>query len=103
MSFSTMSRTLSLHDRPLRAPEVRWRSVGNDLLLVHTQLKQYHVLNAVAGRIWELATGEESTGQIADLIASEYGHDRDQVLVDVTDTIEGFRALQLLTVIAPSP
>jgi hypothetical protein len=100
---SMISRKLSLDDRPMRAPEVRWRSVGDDLLLVHTLLKQYHVLNAVAGRIWELATGDESAGQIADRIASEYGHDRDQVLLDVTDTIEGFRALQLLTIVPPSP
>jgi len=82
--------------RPMRRPDVQWRTVGGEVLILHGMLKQYHVLNEVAARIWELADGQKTTGEIADTVAEEYSHDRDEVYRDVVETVEGLQALQLL-------
>jgi hypothetical protein len=81
--------------RITRSTLVTWRPVGDDRLLVHPVFKQYHVLNAAAGRIWELADGA-CVAAVADTIAAEYGVDRETVIADVQDTAAGMADLQLL-------
>lgn len=83
--------------RPRRNPDAQFRNVGDETLVLHTLLKQYHVLNSVAARIWQLADGERTVAQIADAVAEEYRHDRDEVRRDVMETLEGLAELQLIT------
>jgi hypothetical protein len=87
---------LGLEDRVTRNDAVVYRAVGSEILLVHRLLKQYHVLNSVAGRIWTLADGEHSLDQIADVVAEEYQADIERVRHDVVETVEGLAALQLV-------
>jgi hypothetical protein len=82
--------------RPRRNPETQFRNVGDEILVLHTLLKQYHVLNSVAARIWQLADGEHTVTQIADTLAEEFRHDRDEVHRDVVETLEGLAELQLI-------
>jgi Coenzyme PQQ synthesis protein D (PqqD) len=88
------------HDaiRPVRRSDVQWRTVGGEVLILQAVLKQYHVLNEVAARIWELADGRHTQGEIADVVSEEYSHDRDAVYEDVVETIRGLEALQLIEV-----
>ncbi|HSK77657.1 MAG TPA: PqqD family protein [Thermoanaerobaculia bacterium] len=87
--------------RPARRANVQWRQVGGDVLIMHALLKQYHILNSVAARIWELSDGSRTSGEIATLIAEEHSHDRAEVHRDVVETLEGLEALQLLDFKAP--
>lgn len=88
--------------RPRRNPDAQFRNVGDEILVLHTLLKQYHVLNSVAARIWHLADGERTVAQIADAVAEEYRHDRDEVHRDVVETLEGLAELQLITDSGPA-
>ena len=81
---------------PRRATSTQWRMVGRDTLVLHLGLKQYHVLNHVAGRIWDLCDGARSNGDIAAILADEFGVDESVVAGDVTDTVAGFETLGLL-------
>lgn len=82
--------------RPRRSAEVQWRSVGDELLILHLVLKQYHILNAVAARIWELSDGEHTADRITDRLAEEHAQDRQEICQDVIETLEGLKALQLV-------
>jgi hypothetical protein len=79
-----------------RNPDVQWRRVGDEILIVHVGLKQYHVLNSVAARIWELSEDDRSIEQIVSGLAVEYSADRQLIAQDVLETVEGLKALQLL-------
>lgn len=94
-----MNAQISLSQRetvPRPNPDVQWRRVGDEILIVHSSLKQYHVLNSVAARIWELLQDGRSVEQIANEVAAEYSGDRQGIAQDVLETVEGLKALQLL-------
>jgi hypothetical protein len=84
--------------RPRRSERVQARKVGRDTLVVHLLLKQYHVLNHTAGRIWDLADGERSGADIADEIAAELKIDRTTVEDDVMSTLQTLIDLRLIEI-----
>jgi pyrroloquinoline quinone biosynthesis protein D len=92
-SLQTQSRAW-----PHRSEHVQARKVGRDTLIVHLLLKQYHVLNHVAGRIWDLADGERSADDIAEEIAAEFKIDRATVGEDVTSTLRTLSELRLIEI-----
>lgn len=81
---------------PCRSQHAQARKVGRDTLIVHLMLKQYHVLNHVAGRIFDLADGTRSADQIAATIAAECGGDPAIVTQDVTSTLATLAKLRLI-------
>ena len=82
---------------PTLVENLRWRQVGDEILVLHTALKQYHILNSVASDIWQLSDGKHTTGEIVDHIAKTYDHDRDEVFRDVAESLEGFVEMQLIS------
>jgi hypothetical protein len=83
---------------PRRAESAQARKVGPDTLVLHALLKQYHVLNHTAGRIWELADGTLTTGEIAAIITAEYHADESLVSEDVAATVEALADLRILEI-----
>ena len=81
---------------PRRTEHAQARRVGRDTLIIHLLLKQYHILNNIAGRIWELADGSRSTSDIVSVIAGEFDMDDGVVREDVIATIESLSALRLI-------
>lgn len=81
---------------PQRSDHVQARKVGRDTLVVHLLLKQYHVLNHIAGRIWDLADGTHSGDDIATTIAAEFNADRGAVGDDVANTLQLLTDLRLI-------
>jgi hypothetical protein len=81
---------------PRRADRLQWRRVGKDTLVLHLTLKQYHILNHVAGRIWELCDGKRSNRAISMTLAEEFNADGQAVLDDVTSTLHGFQRIGIL-------
>ncbi|GAB4521507.1 MAG: hypothetical protein Tsb0019_22970 [Roseibium sp.] len=81
---------------PRRSDVTEWRKVGQDTLVLHLTLKQYHILNHVAGRIWALCDGTRSKRDIAGDLAQTFRADADAVLRDVEDTLQGFQAMGIL-------
>lgn len=96
--------TLQMHTSvwPRRSEQVQARKVGRDTLVVHLLLKQYHVLNHIAGRIWDLADGNRSGDDIAEEIATEFKIDRATVSEDVMNTLQTLMDLRLIEIKATS-
>lgn len=93
---------MSMGNCPQRSEHVQARKVGRDTLIVHLLLKQYHVLNHIAGRIWDLADGKHSGEDIAAAIAAEFNTDRLIVEDDVANTLQTLTELRLIEFKVPS-
>ena len=93
---------ISVDACPVRSVHVQARKVGRDTLVVHLLLKQYHVLNHIAGRIWDLADGVRSSDDIATEIAAEFNVDRSVVDADVASTLQALTDLRLIEDKLPS-
>ncbi|MBV8368592.1 MAG: PqqD family protein [Candidatus Eremiobacteraeota bacterium] len=81
---------------PLRSEGVQARKVGPDTLILHSLLKQYHVLNHVAGRIWDLADGTRGADEIGSIVAAEFAVDEATARADVVSTLEALAALRIV-------
>ena len=85
-SRGSMERSFIGH--PRRSGDTQARRVGDDTLIIHLQLKQYHILNSIAGRIWELSDGSRSVDDIVAAIAAEFDADPSIVREDVVARVE---------------
>jgi hypothetical protein len=61
-----------LTDVPHQNPNVVSRVVDGEAVLVHLGQNKIRVLNPVGARLWELADGRVTVGEIAHSIAAEY-------------------------------
>lgn len=73
---------MHLNDRPSRAQSVVSRLLDGEAVLVHPVQGKVRVLNSVGARIWELADGGRSIGEIARQVAQEYEVDLPQAEAD---------------------
>lgn len=60
------------------------RVVDGEALLIHLQSGEYFSLNPIGTRIWELLNGEQTLGQIADVLVLEYDVTLEQAQADIT-------------------
>lgn len=82
--------------KPIRNPETMWKRLGTEIVTLNRKTHQYHVLNASAATIFELATGENSLEIIAGKLADTFGIDVTQALDDTRETVAGMEKLGLL-------
>ena len=81
---------------PARNPEMMYKQLGTEVVVLNRKTKQYHVLNSSAAMIFELATGERSGDSIAAMVADRFGVSHEQAEADVKETIAGMEKLGLL-------
>jgi hypothetical protein len=60
------------------------RVVDGEALVIHLQSGEYFSLNPIGTRIWELLSGEETLGQIANVLVEEYDVTLEQAQADIT-------------------
>lgn len=63
---------MMLDSVPRQEPAVVSRLIDGEAVLVHPGQGKVRVLNTVGARLWELANGERTAGDIAQIIAGEY-------------------------------
>jgi hypothetical protein len=89
---------MDLDKYPVPHPQVAARIVDGEAVVVLADAGQVNVLNPVGTRIWELADGTRSVGQIANAIVAEYEVTLQTALQDVTEFLQSLadaRALVL--------
>ena len=57
---------------PVQNQDVAWRVVDEECIIIHPETSQATVLNSVGARIWELADGKNTAGQIVATLEEEY-------------------------------
>lgn len=71
-----------------RAPDVRFRAVDDETVVIRQEAAEALVLNEVAGRILELADGEATAGTIVETLLREYEVPADELAADVGTYLE---------------
>ena len=57
---------------PVQNPDVAWRMVDEECIIIVPETSQATVLNPVGARIWELADGSRAMGQILEQLVNDY-------------------------------
>ncbi len=77
---------MDLHVLPQRRPEIAWRVIEGEAIVVNPLAGLAYPFNPVATRCWELADGRSTVSEIASVIAEEFDVPFEQAAQDV----EGF-------------
>lgn len=71
------------HDLPRRNPDVLFRRLGDDMVLVHMKTNEIYALNPTAARFWELYSEGLSRGQIEDQVQAEFAVEPAQLTAEI--------------------
>jgi hypothetical protein len=82
---------------PCRLPEIAWRVIDGEAVVVQPRTGMVYPFNAVATRCWELADGTCTENQIAALIADEFDGPAEQISAEVSAFFEDLRLKGLVT------
>jgi hypothetical protein len=77
-----MSEAADLSHRPRRSPQVAWRLVAGEVVMVLPSTGKVHTLNRVGSRVWELADGTRDLAAIAQLLGAEFEVTDEQAAAD---------------------
>ena len=78
------------------------RVIDDEAVIVLSESGEVEVLNSVGARIWELADGTRTVGEIASAIEGEYAIEREHAVADVVEFI-GRLVSERIVVMADSP
>jgi hypothetical protein len=88
--------TLSLEDRVSRTTKAAWQDLDGETVLLVTAEEKLLGLNAVAGRIWQLADGSRSVEAIAREIELEFDSPGSDVCRDTLSFVDRLVGLGLM-------
>ena len=77
---------------PTHSPELIWRQLGDELVIVRPSDGLVTVLNGVGAIIWQAIDGERTISEIARLVCEEYDVTQQQAegdIVDLMNQLEG--------------
>ena len=81
---------------PSRKPDLLWRNVDGEIVILSTDSRNLQVFNEVGSRIWSLLDGVRTVSAIAEVICTEYGVQRETVERDILAYLEQLKKLGLV-------
>ncbi len=87
-----------LDRRPVRHPRTASRVIDDEAVIVTPEENLVKVLNEVGSRIWELADGTRTVGEIAEAIYIEFEVDKTQAEEDVVKFVEELEKSDMMAV-----
>ncbi|MHB0871727.1 MAG: PqqD family protein [Chloroflexota bacterium] len=76
---------------PFCGPDVIWRKIGEETILLNSRSENYYSLNEVGTRVWELIDGQTTAREIASRIAEEYDAPAEEIEEDVVALLQELR------------
>lgn len=92
-------KALTPNDRVKRRADVVSGEVAGEAVLVTPSQARVRMLNEVGSRVWDLADGEMTLQQMADVLVSEYQVTPDLATADVLAFVEELVAADLVEVL----
>ena len=80
----------------VRNPNLAWREIEGEIVIISPQDSQVHELNETAGVIWKHADGATTLEEIAADVATEFEVDVNDARADIIEMIRLLREKQLL-------
>ena len=78
------------------SPEISWRQVGDEAVILNTRTSAYYSLNHVALRIWELLSSGTSTENIVADLLREYNITEAVARKDVADLLKSLKEEKII-------
>jgi hypothetical protein len=75
---------------PAQTPDFIVEPLEGELLLYHLDEQKVLYLNQTAYLIWQLIDGKRSVGDILGLLSAAYPESKEQITVDLDDTLKLF-------------
>jgi hypothetical protein len=85
------------------APDVMFRLVGDEGVLVNLATERYLGLDAVGARMWQVLTSAASIEAACAQLLAEYDVDAGMLRADVREFVEQLLAQELIHVGSPDP
>ena len=90
--------SMSWHGKvPLQNPDLAWRMVDDECIIVDPQGSQATVLNPVGARIWDLMDGKRTLGEILGMVLQEYAVEPAQAELDAREFTEDLAKRKLIS------
>jgi hypothetical protein len=89
---------ISLEARIVVAPDVLFRLLGDEGVLVNLRTEQYLGVNAVGARMWELLSTSASIQTALDQLVQEYEVEPARLRADLIEFIDSLLAQHLIDV-----
>ena len=86
-----------MNDRMVKADDVIWRQIGDEIVIIRDNGLSTHVLNKTAGYIWEMCDGTCDVNAITDNICERFDVPTSQASADVIATINQLTEIGLLS------
>jgi hypothetical protein len=83
---------------PMRNPQLAWREIDGEIVIISPENSQVHELNETAALVWKRADGAQTVEEIAAGIAAEFEVSCESALNDVAELISQLAEKQLLKV-----
>ena len=74
--------------KPRRRPEIAWRVIDGEAVVVNPRTGLVYPFNPVAARFWELADGARTLDQIVAAVCEEFDAPQPQVSDDLNTFVE---------------
>ena len=85
--------------RIVRADDIIWRRIEDEVVLIKDDGLAVHVLNKTAAIIWEMCDGENAIEKIAATLCERFDISPDEAISDVKDTINKLENVGLLKLV----
>lgn len=80
-----------------RKPDLAWKKIGETAVILDLDgQRDFHQLNDVAARIWELCDGHKSLAEISKVISDEFEAESGEIEQDVESFSQKLLAMNLL-------
>jgi hypothetical protein len=83
---------------PQHSPNATHQAVGEEAILININTGSYYSLNDTGSLFWSLIDGQRSIADCAQLIATEYEVEADEVAVDLLELAAEFASEGLILV-----
>lgn len=80
----------------LRKPDLVWREVDGEVVVLSADNKHLEVFNDIGSRIWTLLNGERDVASIVAILCKEYEEQADRVEKDTIEHLEHLKRLNLV-------
>ena len=88
--------TLTIDDRVRRTMKAAWQELDGETVLLVSAEEKLLGLNAVAGRIWQLADGSRTVAAIAEALDSEFAGTKNNLREDTLGFVDRLIARGLI-------
>jgi Coenzyme PQQ synthesis protein D (PqqD) len=86
----------SLERRFASNPDVSWKDIGGEIVLVHLGTNRIYELNRTGARLWTLLDEGRTRSEAEDILAREFDIDTQSVAAETNALIEELLQLRLI-------